>query len=697
MLKKEVNYQFRDRLRCIHKKDLRDFSLCAAADEFEIKNGITIVLPKDSGEVALTAAQDFADYLFVSMKVSAMIGYEAQGNAIILKLAPENKEDYIITFDDGITITGKNERGLAQGLYCLEDRMNWRKAPFIKKETISHTFLFSPRMIHSGYGIDNFPNEHLAAIAHAGMDAILVFVKDINMTTCGYVDFNELIKRAAKYGIDVYAYSYMISEMHPEDEGGEEFYDNLYGELFRQCPGFKGVVLVGESVGFPSRDDRVCNQQDFKTEDGFHPTKPVSGYFPCSDYPVWLNCVKKVIRNVNPDADIVFWTYNWGWANEKERVELIRTLPTDISLMATFEMFENFVRGDLRQTGADYSLSFEGPGQYFTSEAKAAAERGIRMYTMSNTGGLTWDMGTIPYEPMPYQWMKRYAGLREANEKYGLCGLMDSHHFGFWPSFISDLAKQCFIKENKDMDKCLSDVLTIRYGADKVDKMKEALKLWSEAIRHYTPTDADQYGAFRVGPSYPFYLINAVKPPSAPYAHFGNHILDVIYPADYSPTNRLPCGRGMLPQLRLAGELDLLGKMLDYMRQGVDILKEIENPNDELLYLINLGEYICCCVTTGIHTKEWYRVTSDLRVAKTRQEVRAILAEAKVIFDAERANAEAAIPLVENDSRLGWEPSMEYMTDAEHIRWKLRHMDHVEAFEFKCYMDGSDEKWDVTK
>ena len=77
--------------------------------------------------------------------------------------------------------------------------------------------MYSPRMIHSGYGIDWFPNEHLAAIAHAGMDAILVFVKDVNITTTGFIDMNELIHRASKYGIDVYAYSYMKSLRHPDD------------------------------------------------------------------------------------------------------------------------------------------------------------------------------------------------------------------------------------------------------------------------------------------------------------------------------------------------------------------------------------------------------------------------------------------------------------------------------------------------
>lgn len=83
-------------------------------------------------------------------------------------------------------------------------------------------------MIHSGYGIDEFPDAHLSQIAHTGMDAILVFVKGVNLTTRGFLDFNDLIWRAAKYGIDVYAYSYLKSEKHPEDEGTEAFYESTY-------------------------------------------------------------------------------------------------------------------------------------------------------------------------------------------------------------------------------------------------------------------------------------------------------------------------------------------------------------------------------------------------------------------------------------------------------------------------------------
>lgn len=687
----EQNYDFRNRMNLFYKEDSRDLSVSAYEDETEIKDGADLVLPKNAGQVLLTAAEDLKVFLQKAMGIK--IGKNEQKIEFLVNIT--QKEDYIISVGQDITVSGKNERGLAQGIYCLEEKMLSKKAPILKKGEIKHTFMFSPRMVHSGYGLDKYPDEHLSAIAHQGFDALLIFAKGVDRTPCGYVDFNDLITRAAKYGIDVYAYSYMKSEMSPEAEGAEEYYDSLYGELFRVCPGLKGVTLVGESVGFPSKDPHVSADMGLRTNDGIPYSKPRPGWWPCEDYPLWLDMVKKSVRRVKPDADIVFWTYNWGYVDEEYRIKLIESLPTDISLLVTYEMFENYKLGSIIQTVADYSLAFAGPGNYFLSEAKAAKKRGIRLYAMTNTGGLTWDMGGIPYEPMPYQWMERYKGIREAHEKYGLCGLMESHHYGLFPSFISELAKNCFIAEKEDLEANLCEILARRFGEDKVDIIRKALKLWSEAIRWYTPTDADQYGAFRCGPSYPLCLIKETKPQSDPEGYFGNRIYEVIYPADYSPTNPIPCGRGMLPNLRIKGELEALYKMSALMEEGTEILKGIKDPNEELLRLINLGEYICCCVITGIHAKEWFCVTSKLQSATEIEEVRALLPKAEEILEKERQNALRALPLAEKDSRLGWEPSMGYVADPERIKWKLRYLDYVKDFEIGCYKNGSDDKWRV--
>ena len=59
----------------------------------------------------------------------------------------------------------------------------------------------------------------------------------------------------------------------------------------------------------------------------------------------------------------------------------------------------------------------------------------------------------------------------------------------------------------------------------------------------------------------------------------------------------------------------------------------------------------------------------------------------KLLLD-EIENARATIPLVEKDSRLGWEPSMEYVTDREHIEWKIRQVQFVLDVEIKDCRDS---------
>ncbi|MBQ4050167.1 MAG: hypothetical protein IJD13_00920, partial [Oscillospiraceae bacterium] len=64
-------YDFRTELMQWHRPGLR----CAytpGADEICLENA-TFLVPENGGEVLLTAAKDFQDYLFTSMEVSAGI------------------------------------------------------------------------------------------------------------------------------------------------------------------------------------------------------------------------------------------------------------------------------------------------------------------------------------------------------------------------------------------------------------------------------------------------------------------------------------------------------------------------------------------------------------------------------------------------------------------------------------------------
>ena len=688
----EKNYEFRKKLLKVHKDNLRDMSLVAESNEFEFKD-VAIIFYEDNTDVISTAVKDFCEYLYTSMNVSAALSSkpDAKDKAAVKIRLKNDGEDLgdanaymgsTITVNEyGIEIVAFDERGAAQALYYLEDIMNNRKAPFVKFGNTKRKALFSPRMIHSGYGIDEFPDAHLAQIAHAGMDAILVFTKGVNKTTRGFLDFNELIWRAAKYGIDVYAYSYLKSEKHPDEPDAEEFYESTYGNLFKHCPNLKGVTLVGESVEFPSKDPHTTGKIGPEKNTSVPTGKIRPGWWPCSDLPQWLDIVKKIIRKYNPDADIVLWSYNWARQPEEDRIKLIDTLPTDISLLATYSRPDIIEFDGVKTILADYTLSFEGPSKYFLSEAKAAKRRGIRLYAMSNTGGLTWDFGVIPYEPFPYQWERRYKGLLECQEKYGLCGLMESHHFGFYPSFISEFAKLYYFDDtNKNVDDFMK-ILARHYEDKNIEKVDAALKIWSDAIREYVVDAVDQYGPFRIGPSYPMCFLNVLNPPEADYAHFGTRILNT----NYDPYKRALAQDVSTPILRHHVSIKQFDKMEKMIEDGISILESIENPNDELQELCDLGKYIKCCIITALNVKRLASEKTNLHSCTDKASIKVCLDNIENICLAEIENAKSAIPLVRKNSRLGWEPSMEYLGDEAHIEWKIRQVESVINVEIAYY------------
>lgn len=708
-MKKEQSYDFKQKLLTVHEKNVRDFSYMPEKEMLSLADGVMLDISEAEDVVVRTAALDFIDFLSVSMNVSCGLGTEEYAkDKIIIKLAfakdcgfdlkeADGYKGFCIAVDEMIHIYGYDARGLAAALFYLEDLMCMERAPFVKKGNIYKKPMLSPTMVHSGYGMEQWPDEYLMRIAHEGRDAILVFTKDVNMTRIGFLDLNDLIARASKFGIDVYAYAFMAGDPHPDDERAFAYYDGLYGNLFRHCPGLKGVTLVGEAVEFHSKDPHVT---PFLSEDVFlH--KPGTndvpdgkfwpGWYPCEDLPAWLDMLEKIIRKEKADADIVLWTYNWGFQPEDVRVRLIENMPKGITLQATFEMFDKRKIGDIQIACADYSLSFPGPGPYFTSEAIAAKKRGIRLYAMTQSAGVTWDFGVVPYEPMPYQWMKRFENMRKAVKDWDLCGSMDTHHHGLYPSFISKFAKHALLTPAEPLEDILNRILASEFGKENLEKVQEGFKLWSEAITYYTPTEGDFEGPGRIGPAYPFCLYHASKPANNKNVVFGTAIFstDYAHGMHWSSFVSEPPRENIL-NLRIYPEMESLRTMHSLMQKGTLVFESIPDKNEKLLNIINLGKYITNCVLTNIHAKEWYILKSKFQAEFTKEGLHKRLDEMEKLLLSEIENAKDTLPLVDADSRLGWEPTMEYLGDRPHIEWKIQQIEYVLNLEMKKLRDAID-------
>ena len=657
----EAPYAFRARLETVHQAGMRDTALKPAADEFAFADGMKV----DDA--------DFADYLSVSMGVKVSVG---RNGAVVAAIDDglRDREYEIEVRRDGVEIRGSDTRALHQAYYHLEDLMNLRRAPFLRIGKERRRMRFSPRMIHSGYGCDVFPDDYLKLIAHHGFDAIVFYIKDVDRTAAGpNQDVNGLIERARKVGLDTYLYSSVSCFAHPDDPEGRKAIEASFGRIAQAHPGAKGIVFVGESCQFPSKDPRV---QPVRHQDKNHDDpRPLAGWFPCKDYPDWLRAVMDVLHRHSPDMEIVFWTYNWSRQDAKLCADLIPHFPDGVSIQGTLgngavTTHDNGLVCHCR----DYTVSTPGFTDHYAAQAKAAKAGKRRFYTMANTAGLTWDYGVAPYLPCPFQWKKRWDGL--VDPQYGVAGLMETHHFGWYPSFISELAKEAYTEGGMGFDEHLRKIAARDFGEENADKVVEAWRKWSRTEVDYVANNENQYGPFRIGPAFPYNfggkkIAHAEFPQDKRAYHTMRWMAILNFPFDLEQAQEQNIAFVELDDDYRRKQLELFERMRTDFADGVKALAEAARTLEgarrvRAEEMVGVGEWHQRTVETAINLNRGY-------LAFKRGDRDEMLKYAR----AEYANAQAALKLVERDSRLGWEPSMEYAAGPEQIRWKLRRMEDL--------------------
>ena len=208
----EKRYDFKRELLKIHKDYRRDYTLTKNDDEYEIVDGTVILVPKDCGEVIMTAVRDFEDYMFTSMGVSVRVSKNHDKKSPTIKISLNQDlgkaSGYmgyrITTTNAGITLEGYDESGVQQGLYFIEDLLNIRKSPFMKIGVIARKSRFESRSTHSPFGMFAYNDEALATMAHAGMNKIGLWLFGVNTDQRdGFIDIELLCDRAEKYGIGI--------------------------------------------------------------------------------------------------------------------------------------------------------------------------------------------------------------------------------------------------------------------------------------------------------------------------------------------------------------------------------------------------------------------------------------------------------------------------------------------------------------
>ncbi len=688
-MKIEKNYDFLKRMQVIHQPQRRTLFVLQE-NSVEITEKWQIRVAAEASGAELRSAEDFQDYLKVSMEIDLALvkSDKASDFEIFFTDTQSNKVRgaYSIEVSDkNVSVSGDDFRGVLRGGIALEDQMNLVEGPYLQKGSVRKEPVLKARIVHSGCGVDEFPDWQLDAIRHAGFTAIDIFVRDFDQNgkrqPC---DIGAIIDRAEEYGLDTVLYNYLRCFKHPDDPDAEEFFDGIYGELFRRYPKAWGISLVGESLEFPSKDERTTGKRFRESVvDGIPDPRPSPGWFPCRDYPDLLKLVVKSITKVKKDANIVFSTYNWSYLDAKTREEFLAKAPKELTINICFEMQKVKVIDGVRFPVMDYTASVTEPGEYFLTESAAAAKNGLEIRVCSNTGGTAWDFGAVPYTPVPQLWLKRMRALKPYALNYGAKTFYECHHFGWWPNVANDLMKKLYedAGETEIDDWEFLRKLAVRdFGTEKVF---DVWQFWSDALTHIVTSNEDQYGPLRVGAAYPFVfqvnitrtLMNKEIPfPCTPGALMGSGIIKTFY----QPFENALQSPGAM---RYPIDLREMAVMQELWQKGLDLLKSLlsempegrKRTNGE--FLRGLGEYILATIKTVINVKRWYLANKELQMSTDRAKSEALLDQLLAIIEEEKVNVNALIPFVEADSRLGWEPSMEYVCDKKHLEWKLRQME----------------------
>jgi len=457
--------------------------------------GWTLVILKNAGMVLRQAAGNFRAYLDSAMQtklelrtVDSLDNWTSLQRTVVAGVrsqmpgcgaALKNPKDYqIVVAGDRVAVCGFDERGAMYGLYNLEARMNLREAPILPRNlnAVRHS-LFRARMTLSGLGWMEWPDKYLATIARYGFDSIFCSVYRNPNNAPGVPPYwdkmrshppgkmKDLIRRAARQGLDVYTPIIYRFDGTPENQEGLR---KLVRNIVRAFPDIRGYVLLTEGFFY-----------DNWFGAGGHGKQDLHDWAR-----QWARGVEIVVdecRKLNPAIEVLPWEYNIDF--RPEQVELkryfVNQLPRDAIPLLTFENGKGFELDGERGWLKDYAINQAGPAEVTAAQIAAARERGMRaVYSKADTFA-SWQFGTMPYLPFPYQWYARYQALRE----YGVDGTMESWSYGFKPNFVAEIRAWDSWSEAPPIDELLRSVARRDFGPGSEAKVLAAWKSFSEASR----------------------------------------------------------------------------------------------------------------------------------------------------------------------------------------------------------------------
>jgi hypothetical protein len=299
-----------------------------------------------------------------------------------------------------------------------------------------------------------------------------------------------LVERAKKYGIGVYLYMNEPRAMpatffrnRPEMAGVQDdaltalctshpavrqWMGDALAHVFRQVPDLGGVYTITASENLTNcacrGNWRSCEHCKLRSDTDII-TEVVA-------------VIEEGVHRGNPQAKVL--VSDWGWRGHGDARDIIARLPKSVWLVSVSEWDLPIERGGTRTTVGEYSISAVGPGPRALQHWKAATQAGLKTVAEIQFNN-TCEIASVPYLPVMDLVAEHIHNLAPAK----LDGMFIGWTMGGYPSPNYQLVQRLSRTPAPEVDSVLSAFAQERFGPEGAPHARQAWKLMSDAFRQY--------------------------------------------------------------------------------------------------------------------------------------------------------------------------------------------------------------------
>jgi hypothetical protein len=468
-------------------------------------------------------------------------------------------------------------------------------------------------------------------------------------------NLRTLVQRAKQYGIGVYLY---MNEPRPmpvaffknrpdmtsQREGDvmnlctshpavRQWMRDALTHVFREVPDLAGVFTITASENLTNCAShyawRVCprckNRSDAEILAEVNAT------------------IEEGVHRGNPKAKVIVW--DWGWRGNADASDIIARLPKSVQFMSVSEWDLPLNRGGVKSAVGEYSISAVGPGPRAMRHWKAAQAAGLKTVAKVQVNN-SWELSTIPYLPVMNLVAEHCHHLASA----GVDGMMLSWSLGGYPSPNLEIASRFCAKPVPSIDEVLDAIAVKYYGTEGAPIARKAWAAFSTAFREFPYSCGLYSNPVQIGPANPLYFKRtgySATMVGIPYDDLS--AWRGVYPPDVfaSQFEKVAAGwRLGIPDLKAAvekapaGHKDDVQAELRFARAAANHFQAVANQAKFVLARDQLAD-----------------PAQKLSAKKTRQ----LRADIRKILESEIDLARQEFMLTQEDSRIGFEASNQYV------------------------------------